>query len=437
MSVETQEEHGGGEAAQSGDGLFLGNGGGVVSANGKAYAVGLIWEASDPFAGSPDKVAKAAAKKLGAQFYCLRGKEQYGLGSRSVGHKGNMPSLAAMLADITEGSLVAIYTVGDGYYLCAVRDDQVLAGCDRLIQNRQDAVDAFGELFYGSTWDAAHCPEEWEFEGTTPASLDETVIGVKPSTRLKDMSNRTLLIKLGVVAALIAVAAVGWQQYTQWEAAREADQQAKARLEAQKQAEENAKKLPPPPPMPFEGKPQAAPSVNACVQAMYAAKISIPGWKPETMICDGKAVTLRMRRDGGTVNWIGATLNRDNFKPTVAPQGDGEVSVSWPIAAAPSYPADAKDKTVGLGEVRRYIVSNFDEVFQKVDIGSAESTPYYAGLSFSFRTRNDPSEYAEILAPIPGMLLTAVKLDLASWTWTIEGNVYEKLTPPPPPQQRR
>lgn len=411
---------------------FPERGGGTVAVNGRSYAVGLIWEGVVANEGSAVEQARRSGRAQGADLFCVRkDRGQYGLGSRALGHKERMPPLAAALADAIDGSWVGIFETEGGYYFGAARDDQVLADCDRLIADRQEAVDAFSELFlgYGSSWKQAFAPADWGMEDTSPFGLDEALAGTSPSARLTTVDRTGKILRLGLLLAAMTAALVGYRMYE----ARLAE------AEALRAAEEAARQAigreapPPPPPMPWEGKPQGVPTLVACADAVMAARVEAPGWKPVSLACEGGAVVLTLHRLGGTINWIGAALNREGFRPIVAPVGEN-AAVSWPLVEVEPHPKEIA--TASLREVRRYLLSQFDESFHKIEMSAGDGAPHYVGLAFSFKTAHDPKEFARILEPVPALLISRVSLDLASWTWTIEGKVYEKLPLPAPGDPR-
>src|SRR3546814_10294005 len=81
----------------------------------------------------------AATAGMDSDFYCVRteGVPQYGLGSREFGHKAGIPSLAAHAASNKGGSWIGAFTVRDGFYLLAVKDDAVLSEYDKFFASER------------------------------------------------------------------------------------------------------------------------------------------------------------------------------------------------------------------------------------------------------------------------------------------------------------
>lgn len=434
--------------------------GGVVTVNSKTYAVGLIWEPVQVPGPKPAAQAKAAAAANAADLICLRKPKptQFGLGSRFAGHQSGMAPLATLLADrIDATSFVAAFAVEGGYYLCAVRDDQVLPGCERLIHEAEEARDAFCDLYYNSQWANAISPKDWPIEGTENTAIEELVMGASAKTTLTAVSSRKAAI-LGLVAlAALSAAGLGYWQYTVAEAERIAEEQ---RLEQMRIAEEQraATQQKPIilPAYPWEGRNLGMSVLVACSEGMLRAPISHPGWQPVSLACgdsvpppgaeSGKqqpagppSLTLVMKREGGTINWLTQSLESSlGFRPSVTNQG-AQVTVSWPLRGPEMQRFDADTPTGDVREGMEYLTRHFEEIFVPVDLRGEAGQPFtYPGrdrrpvqasltrsLAFSFRTGHDPREFARILAPLKAMTVNAVRLELASWTWSIEGNAHE------------
>lgn len=438
--------------------------GGVVSFGGKNYAVGLTWLETDPSGGNAAKQAKTEASAQGAEVFCVRKDpgNQYGLGRASDGHKKGMIPLAALMSEGLDGSMVGAFDVPGGFYLIAVRDGKILDGCDRVIPDETEAHEAFAALFYLGTWTQASAPEAWKIENSNDTPLDTAIGGVRTSVRLQDVSSRRAVIKIAGIAAVVAVVGLAYQQYESYVNQREqAALQAKIdadRAESARLATVANK----PVSMPWDGQYNGIASLLACYDGIMASDISVPGWAPISLTCNvaispvpGSSseqrspppvpkVSLSLRRDGGTINWIGAMLDRPGFKPFVS-QANGLATVTWNVApVASTYPAEEPKNAITstVPAVSRYLVSQFEETFHAIDVKEEANPPIsvtqpngqvkqvppsFKNLAFSFKTRHDPTEFAAILAPLPAFILTSEKLDLATWTWTIEGKVYEKL----------
>lgn len=432
--------------------------GGVLAVNGKTYAVGLAWAGVPEGTKSAVVVARAAAPGNGADLLCVRkpGRIQYGLGSRSTGHKPGMAPLASFLADILDGNFVGAFETPDGYYVVAIREDQILAGYDQLIADKDHAFDMFHEIFVGSKWAQSAAPKEWIIEGTQANSLEDILTASKPKTVLETVSRKGSILKIAGVAATVIGIYLGWSQYSQWHEQKVLAEQAAQAAEAQRISDEAARtramfKVPP---MQWEGKPFGAPMIQACADAILKAPITVPGWQPRTVSCVGDdsspqawTVAVTFKRDGGTLNWIAPYYNHDGFKPPITQNQAGDAIVSWPLADVHAETFDKSSPTTPSALARRYLSTQFEEVFQPIELVDAAGIPFQTPdpsgrggpkrnvilehhLAFSLRTSHDPRDFLQILGPISAMVANSVQLDVPTWTWTIQGTIYEKLPLP-------
>lgn len=431
--------------------------GGVVPAGGKNYAIGLIWETADDTA-KMGPVAVEAAKAHKADLVILRkGGFQYGVGLIGTGHRSGMASAAALLTDAYDGSFIGAFEVPGGYYVVGSRDGKVLSITDRIIVDRQEAINTFTDLYYQiDDWTESISPKDWDIETKSHDRIDDALTGLKPTSKLKPISSKVAVIKLAGVLTVLALMGGGYLYYQDIKEQSALEEEAAQRLQsADAQAKDAAARraaLSTIPELPHIGKPSGIAVLAACTDAIITANLAVPGWKPMSAACDGRVVAFTFQRDGGTLNWIGPALNRPGFKPSVSLNNSGSALVSWQIPAqAPFYTKDSLTGTVSAD--RRYLTSQFEEIYHQIEMADADGEPfeiagargqkqkvvYYRTLAISFRTRHDPKEFAKILAPIPALVTKTVRLDLGTWTWTIEGISYEKVqladTATPPGRQ--
>lgn len=447
--------------------------GGTVKVGSRTYAVGLVWETiTSGKKKSPSVIAKESGKEQYADFFCLRppANMQYGLGAKSVGHKAKMAPLASVLAENIDGSFVAVFEVDDSYYVCAVRDEVILAGYDRLFEDKQAAADFFTEIKFNSSWDSSFAPEDWNIQDTVHKKLDEILGGDRPSSKilLQPISSRGMLIKGCLIFLLLLAGVSGYlynQQLAQDKIASDAADAAARKIDLERKSHTKVVAVHIPP-MPWEGQASMVQVLNACMIAISSAPLDIPGWKPVAITChkpendpiNGPLLAIMtIHRDGGTLNWIAPFINKPNFKPQIRPtqqsaQGASSYDVIWNV----DLPADAvkyvaNSSFTEMVKTRYYLTSQFEELFQVLTIKETEAHPIdyvipppsnsraspqrkafvpYRNLAFGFQTAQDPMEYIATLKPIPLSVLGKLTLDLSNWQWTIEGNVYEKLPIP-------
>lgn len=410
---------------------------GVVHVEGlkRDYAVGLLWNSVEN-ASNAAKEARAMAGTAGmdSDFYCVRieGVPQYGLGSQEIGHKAGMPSLAAHAASNKGGSWLGAFPVRDGFYLLAVKDDAVLSEYDRFYPSEDEARSAFWDLHQAERWPESFAPTSWGIEDAEDRAIEDFLLG-RPPAKLIGVSSSGKLLKIGLVVTVVGAAAFGGYSYIEHQ--REMEEQARIqemlRLaeERSRAAAENAAVVVPPPP--WEGQPAGTAFLEACADGMRKIGFGTAGWKLTGLSCSEGAVSAELTRAGGTINWVAATLNDGDFRPSIFPTSETTVVASWAMAEMPVHPKEIE--AVTLVDVRRYLLSGFEETFTPITFEVGAATDFYAGLIFTFETGVPPLSYAPILNRIPGLVVTAVALNPDTSIWTVKGQVHEQLPPPPSP----
>jgi hypothetical protein len=431
--------------------------GGTATVKGKTYAVGMVW-ATPAEAGKIDASAKQAAKQQSADLICIRkpARMQFGLGSKATGHKAGMPPLASFLADLVEGNFVAGFELGDGsFYIVAVREGQILSGTDRVYGTREEAIDNYHDLFMAMDWTQAIAPSGWAIENTGGITLEDLIVG-RPKSKLQAVSSSGIILKAIVVLVVLGLGYYGYSAYEQHQADLLEQQQEAAAAEAAREAADAARKRGAfhMPSLTWEGRMVGIPLIAQCQDAILAAPISVPGWDPIAIAClenvntpparETWNVALTLHRAGGTINWIAPALNHPGFKPSITQNSADTILVTWPLDTDADSAFDKTAATTHLASARNYITRQFEEVYQPVDMkdsdgqqvtvkgpnGKPQVVVLERHLDFSFKTAHDPKDYLRILAPIPVLAAASVQLDIASWTWTVQGTVYERMPLP-------
>ena len=428
--------------------------GGAVQVGRTNFAVGLIWRDEDEASGkkAPAQAREAAAERK-ADLFGLRSPGQFCLGSTRHGHKAGMPSLAATLAATLQGSFIGAFTVENGIYVVAVQQDGVLATYDIVYADPEEAHREFLDLVHSGGWDQKFCPAEWEIADSKPTSMEIMLAGASKLAKLRQVSQKALLIKLAVIMTFIAVGVLGYQQYENYLA----DQAVQAEIEARsaeaaaaRAARDAAARAIPD--FPWKDAPVAQYALDACVAGILQAPTSVPGWSVTSIACDGAngTVSMSLRREpGGTLNWIGFTLNREGFRPSIRQNTTTSVDVTWPLASFAALPRHTNDTQTGQASAAmRYLLMHFEELYapltQRITPGTTAQIPDPANpnrtqpvlmsqsLDIELAARHDPREFLPILAPLRAATLTRVTLSTSDWTWKVEGKIHERLFNPAP-----
>ncbi len=415
MSMNFNDEH---ETADSDVALT-----GVVKVGGRPFAVGLQWHNADE---KPAKEARAALRASEGIYniFCARGgaSPQFGLGSTMFGQSLKMPSLAAHVADHSDGSWLGAFRVPQGVYFLAVKDDSILAESDRVFAE-DDAQQFFRQYLKDGSWNHRVAPASWGIPDTQDIELEQMVRG-KSRSVMRPASAVNLRLVAGVTfgIALVAAGSYGYSWYQSY-----LDDQ---RLEALRLVmAQKAAREPAIVPVPWEGTPAGVDLLATCVKTLAEHNFEVAGWDQAGASCQGDRATVVLRRAGGTINWIAASVNSRTFKPNIVPQGNTSALVSWVMPALNAYPQSSPGGRLAL--TQRYLLSQLDERFTEVKFGAETKGNGYAKVGFTFSTRADPREFIGLLYPVPALTLKQVTRE-PNGQWNIEGEFYERRPIQPP-----
>lgn len=423
------------DAASSGPGV------GVVRVAKRDYAVGLHWNGVEqPSKAAAEAREMAASPSFNADLFCVRSGStpQFGLGFKSQGHKSGMPSLAAHLAQSRGGSWIGLFEVVGGYYLVAVRDDGILAECDRFFEDPDEARAVFEDFQGQSEWDDAIAPEDFDIPGARPASIEAMLEG-RPQVRLAEVRRSSNIIRFGLALLAIGVIIIGGMTYLDHQEQLRIEEEARLALEAARNnilgPEEQPIEIPE---MPWEGRRLAVPVIEECVKGILKFPTDIPGWKVGDFVCNEGGAVVSVDRDGaagiggGSINWIRVQTRHMGQDVAIRDPKEGSgsrVLVSWPIAQTPAIPVDLK--TAPVAKMKAMLLEHMEERMTPVIFGEADNTEFWRGFTFTFTTAEDPRGFVDLIGALPGAIVTNVLYNVDAHEWTLEGKAYEQLPLPP------
>jgi len=433
--------------------------GGSLVIDGAKFAIGLVWLHDDNASesASATRAKKAARSYRDADLYTFIDGEsaQYALASSKAGHTKGSHSLAATLANTLQGSILGAFEVEGGIYLIAIQPDGILSTSDVLIVNSEQAQQEFHTALHAGVWDQKFCPAAWEIQGTSAKRLEEVILDAPKSGKLRPVSNLKLVIKGLALVVFLATSYAAYDYYTAWQQEQleiaETDRKAKEAADERAARLAAAKALPP---YIWNGKVVGPYSLALCVEGILSAPIAVPGWRVTSLTCGGQGnMTMLVTREAGaTINWIGAFLNQENFRPSVRQINNTSAEISWaiPLGDLPKYP-----NTAGTGnseQALRYLVTNFEEIYVPITAKIVDAAPVQVpdirnpnktqqvvlsrAISFEYSTQMDPRDFLELLAPLPVITIDKITLSVRDWSWKVEGQIHEKLydpTQPPSP----
>ena len=403
------------------------------------YAIGLFWNDVDEGVDPASSARKMAARPgMDADLFVVRASgQQYGLAKKEEGLVKGMPSLAAHLADTHRGSWCGAFEVEGGYYVIAVSDDVIRPDTDRLFADSVEARNAFDEIHSMRDWSDIYAPDDFGVDGSRDGSLQSLLTG-KPRAFLQEVDRVSNVVRYGgyAIVALLLVGggmyAYQWSQQNDWQ----------TQLQNMPKVVSTQPKAAPRPPAPWENKFLAGAYIQGCVEAMKTAVMSFPGWKPVSLECDGgTTVVLNLLRTkplgegGGPINWVRWTLDKENMQKAVAsPEGENGVKVAWNFTTMPKKYGPDIGATHTLMEVRRYMQSNFEEMFTPIKFSKDTGDQFFKNQKFSFSTSFDPTTFVPVLEKVAGLTITKITYDLKKYEYNLDGESHELQPLPQSPQ---
>ncbi|MDW9479059.1 type 4b pilus protein PilO2 [Sinorhizobium meliloti] len=416
---------------------------GTVKIGKVEYAVDLQWETPQ----DPGKVAKEARSYGAGQsdrpdFFCIRKgvKTQFGLGYAALGHKTNLPSLAAHICQSKGSSFVALFEVDGGYYLLAVRDDNILSDAERFIDNLPEASEQLSRLTNQYDFPEVIAPESLDVEGSRQQSI-ESVLSGRTSVRLQEIKRSSSYIKWaaagGVAIIVIFGARYYWDQMEQERLAEEA----RVMLEQATQTVGLSEEKVVVPPMPWDGQLMGVRVLERCYEEIKKFPLDIPGWTVDGLDCkpsgenaDIAAFVTRDKglEDGGMpITGAMRMVKHNGLEPLLSAGGNGSAGpfgFTWAVGGIPKIPVDiaTEKKSVVISSLLQVMESRRTEV----TFSPADTNEFWDGVNIEFTTSLSPLSFADVLGAVPGFMLDSLEYRVEDNVYTIKGKAYEQLPLP-------
>lgn len=417
---------------------------GTVKIGKVEYAVDLQWETPQ----DPGKVVKEAREYGAGQsdrpdFFCVRKgvRTQYGLGYASIGHKTNLPSLAAHICQSKGSSFIALFEVDGGYYLLAVREDVILSDAERFIDNLPEANEQLVRLTAQYDFPEVIAPESLEIEGSREQSLESVLTG-RVSVRLKDIKRSSSYIKYALAAGVAVIVIFGARYY--WDQIEQERIQLEAEIALQN-AKETVGLAPEKvviPPMPWDGQLIGVRVLEKCIEEIKKFPLDLPGWTVESLDCkpsgenaDIAAFVSRDKslEDGGMpITGAMRMVKHNGLEPALdfgpGTGSAGPFGFTWAVGGIPKIPADIQT------EKKKVITNSLLQIMEsrrtEVTFSPADSNEFWDGVNIEFKTSFSPLSFADVLGAVPGFMLDSLEYRVEDNVYTIKGKAYEQLPLP-------
>ncbi len=416
----------------------------VITVNRKKYAVGLFWQPTGAgfvartYARS---LARGIDKKL--NLY-TEYRAMVGLGARKYGHRNGMPSAAAEIMDtLTEyNSFLGVFTVGNLFYLIAVRNGVILE--DKIFDNADDARAQYYKLSEIPDWGALFAPGEWGMPRAIERTLADLITGnaraiLHPISRVRGGILSLCLLWGFVVGALylfhepIAMMISGRPSVSgiNPELAAEYRRQLEEKnkeLDAQFQIEKKPEI--PPLVMPYDYLPDVVARAQVCFQAFGFLMQPILGWNQTLAECGETHAMVQMRRGFGTLGDfynIATDLMPGAF---VSEQDENTLTVRVALPQVKTIASlDERDAETVLRAVQTAFQSLDTPVDAEIVMDTLTNGVETANLNIveiAAQSKLTPMQFMHIFDEFGGVYMTRCTWDAATRTWNYEVIIYAK-----------
>lgn len=416
----------------------------IISINRKKYAVGLFWQ---PVAAgfAARNYARSLSHNIDKKLNLYtQYRAMVGLASRKNGARPGQPVAAAAVMDSFSEytSFLAVFPVGEKYYLVAARNGIILS--DRVFDTAQDARNEYVKLSEIPDWGAFFAPGEWGMPRAAERNLADLLSGHSGASLHSISRMGSGVLSLGLVC-LFLLGAVWIFREPVIQAFSPRPQVAKLDpdlvAEYKRQIEENNKKLDaeyeiektlPPEPlvMPYELLPDVQARAQLCYQAIGFVMQPIAGWNQVYATCGETHVVAEFQRSFGTIGEFYNIASGVIPGVYVTQVDDDTIRVRATLPALDAYSSqDERDPDT----VVRDITTAFQGMDTTADIAvvvdtltNGVDTASVNVIEIGAESKLVPMQFMKIFDEFGGVYMTQVSWDVRSRLWSYEVIVYAK-----------
>ena len=416
----------------------------IISINRKKYAVGLFWQ---PVAAgfAARNYARSLSHNIDKKLNLYtQYRAMVGLASRKNGARPGQPVAAAAVMDSFSEytSFLAVFPVGEKYYLVAARNGIILS--DRVFDTAQDARNEYVKLSEIPDWGAFFAPGEWGMPRAAERNLADLLSGHSGASLHSISRAGSGALSLGL-ACLFLLGCVWVFREPVIQAFSPRPQVAKLDpdlvAEYKRQIEENNKKLDaeyeiektlPPEPlvMPYELLPDVQARAQLCYQAIGFVMQPIAGWNQVYATCGETHVVAEFQRSFGTIGEFYNIASGVIPGVYVTQVDDDTIRVRATLPALDAYSSqDERDPDT----VVRDITTAFQGMDTTADIAvvvdtltNGVDTASVNVIEIGAESKLVPMQFMKIFDEFGGVYMTQVSWDVRSRLWSYEVIVYAK-----------
>ena len=416
----------------------------VLIVNKKKYAVGLFWQpigAGFVARNYAYNLSRNVDKKLNL---FVEYKEMVGLGSRRYGQRVGMISAAAEVMErfAEYMSFVAVFQVGNVFYLVAARNGIILA--DKVFNSEDDARAEYVKLSEIPDWGAFFAPSAWGMPRAAERNLAD-LLNVRSRSVLHAISRVGASVVSAIVIGvfLVLIGGVFHKQLVEVFKPRVKTAELNPELVAEykRQIEESNKQLDkqfeiekqlPPEPivMPYELLPDVMARAELCYQAIGFVMQPVVGWSQVYATCGEEYVEAEFKRTFGTLDDF--YVYAADLMPAAYVEELNENTLRV-RAKLPKLEVFASQDERDPDTIVRDVVSIFqgidtdvetqvvvDTLTNGVDVASVNV------VEVGVESKLVPMQFMQIFKDFGGVYMTSTSWDVGARSWNYEVIIYAK-----------
>lgn len=416
---------------------------GVVKIGKARYAAKLIW--SERNADSPKaKLESMNSGDVTARNLYVTDDRSIGFASTDLSHKKKMLPLALALdREITGDNVFGAFRLGeendDKAQWWVVTIINGIVRQDVLVSSEDGAKGFLVSQSQRSLKARIIAPDEWGLETSVSGEIQD-VLRLNPKAVPKLRRFGAVRNNLGMIVLLSFLTIVFGGGYLVWSymAERQAELERMERERRERQVQVNDEDYP------WFGTVKLTDFISSCKEAFGSLMVPVPGWQMEPLGCSMSASVVPSgglaRPVTASASWVRSSEGRIGWLRQSFPEGFGDrismasngQSASMSLTLKPIYDAAYfREKPLQSSEISRKVVERFQDLgipatfSENVQtVRGGEEVPVFNNHAFSVVSSYDPSEWANLLQDVPGIVPLSLTWNPGTGEWGFNGNIY-------------
>ena len=412
----------------------------VITVRHKKFATGLFWQPMGLGNNARNSARQLAKNSDNKYTLFTEYKSMIGLTNTRGGARGGMDSAAAHVVDALSEfvSFLAVFSVGSGFYLVAVRNGIIIR--DVYLETLDAARKIYGELSALPDWGVLIAPADWGMPKSQEKNIADLISNANVG-RLRQIGfMKSILpsILLAVLFILFGIYVLNNPIKITSESGTklnpELANEYRRQIELKKQeildkklAQEQAIKSFQ---YPYDNLPDVMERAVLCYKAIAFVMQPVAGWNQTFAKCDGEYVSATFSRDFGTLNDF-YEIGGDLMPGAIVQQtSEDEIIVRVKL---PKLDTSASIDERDSATVARDIASIFQQINARAQINTVTDTILNNGITENLNlvevavsSKLIPSEFMYAFKDFQGVYMTSVSWRANTRTWNYEVIIYTK-----------